>query len=181
MKVRTVRYRVPGRFAFGKQHLSGGRSGSGKWTLLREGIADFTRGRPAFGLSYEAPATDDVLLVCREDGPEDTVIPGLAADGADLDRADIIRRNMVGNDKRGFTLSDENIELIRKRLAELPSTKVMIIDPVASYVGKLRVDDNRAAELRAAVLDPLNGLAEQTDVTIILGAHLIKGNGDALD
>jgi hypothetical protein len=181
MKAKPVRYLAPGRFAFGKLHLIGGRGGSGKSTMLRKFVADLTRGRKAFGLSYDAPAPVDVLLVCGEDGPEDTIVPGLAAEDADLNRVGIIRGIMVGNKKQGFTLSAENIELIRRELANKPSIKVIIIDPIASYVGKLRVDDNRAAELRAAVLDPLNELAEEAGIAIILVAHLNKGNGDALD
>jgi RecA-family ATPase len=81
---------VPGRIAYGKVQLVAGRGGSGKSTLLRRAVADFTRGRPSFGLTYAVAGPIDVLLVFGEDGPEGTIIPGLAAESADLLRVGIV-------------------------------------------------------------------------------------------
>jgi hypothetical protein len=181
MKAKPVRYLVPGRIASGKLHLVAGRGGSGKSTMLRSAVADLTAGRPAFGLSYVSDGPIRVLLVAGEDGPEDTILPGLAAEGADLSRVELIEGVLVGDAKSGFSLSPVGIELIRERLAACPDIKLIIVDPVASYVGRLKVDDNRSGELRDAILDPLSRLAEETGAAILIVAHLNKGSGEAVD
>jgi hypothetical protein len=181
VKANPVRYLVPQRIAFGKVHLVAGRGGGGKSSLMRRAVADWTRGRPTFGLTYKAGDPIDVLLLCGEDGLADTIVPGLAAEDADLDRVQILEAVMFGDERHGVTLSPGNIELIRRKLASRPTIKVIVIDPIASYVGKLKVDDARATDLRAAVLDPLNELAESTGAAVVVVAHLNKGNGEAVD
>ncbi len=182
VKAKPVHYLVPGRIAFRKLHLVAGRGGSGKSSLFRRCVADWTAGRPTFGLDYPSPGPIDVLLLCGEDGLADTIVTGLAAEGADLSRVEFIEAVSIKGRSQEFTLSPENIGLIRKKLAEKPSIRVIIIDPIASYVGRLKVDDSRATELRAGVLDPLNALTEETGVTIVMVAHLNKGHGhDAVD
>jgi energy-coupling factor transporter ATP-binding protein EcfA2 len=181
LTAKPVRYIVPGRIARGKLHLIGGRGGSGKSTLLRALVAALSRGLPAFGLKYTPVAPIKILLVAAEDGAEDTIVPGLAAEGADLSRVEIIEGVLCGNSKSGFTLNPADVDLVRARLKECPDIALIIIDPVASYVGRSRVDDNRAGELRAAILDPLSQLAEDTGVAVLIVAHLNKGCGEAVD
>ena len=95
LKARPVRYLVPSRIARGKVTLIGGRGGSGKSTLTRSLAAAVSRGRPAFGLTYTATGCK-VLIVAAEDGPEDTILPSLLAEGADLDRVALLRGNSMG-------------------------------------------------------------------------------------
>ena len=70
--------------------------------------------------------------------------------------------------------------MVRERLLQSPEIKLIIIDPIASFVGRAKIDDHRATELRL-VLDPLNELAESTGAAILILAHLNKSSGDAVD
>jgi hypothetical protein len=58
-------------------------------------------------------------------------------------------------------------------LAKRPDVKLIVIDPIASFIGRCRIDDHKQSELRR-VLDPLSELAEKTGAAIIVVAHLNK-------
>jgi hypothetical protein len=180
LKVKPVKYLIPNRLPAGKLVLCGGRGGEGKSTLMRSIAADLSAGRCCLGLQYDNPARVKVLIVAAEDGPEDTILPGLLAEGADVSRIALLEGVRRGTAKRDFTLSPEDIGLIRDRLAKSPDIKLIIIDPIASFVGRCKINDHRATELRL-ILDPLSALAEETGVTIVMIAHLNKSTGDAVD
>ncbi|MBP3958427.1 AAA family ATPase [Gemmata sp. G18] len=177
-KVKPVRYLIPGRIPSGKLILIAGRGGSGKSTLLRSVAADLSVGRCALGLTYPNPVRAKTLIVAAEDGPEDTILPGLLAEGADLTRIAILEGVRRGSAKSDFTLSPEHVELVREQLKKSPEIKLVTIDPIASFVGRAKIDDHRATELRL-VLDPLSELAEASGVTIAMVAHLNKAGGGA--
>ena len=179
-KARPVCYLVPGRLAYGKAHTWGGRGGAGKSTAARQLAADATRGRCAFGMTYDPPGPIDVLLVSCEVGIEDAVLPDLLAKGADVGRVHLVRGITIAGKKYGFQLSPKTIEIVGQKLLANPAIKLVVIDPVASYVGG-KVDNNSATELRAAILDPLNALAESTGIVLIYIVHLNKGSGEAVD
>jgi len=179
-KVRPVKYLVPGRIPLGKLILIAAAGGKGKSTLMRSVTADISMGRCALGLVYADPIRAKVLIVAAEDGPEDTILPGLLAEGADVSRVSILEGVRRGSSKTDFTLAPEHVELVRRRLQQTPEIKLVIIDPIASFVGRSKVDDHRATELRL-VLDPLSEIAEHTGVTVVMIAHLNKSTGDAVD
>ena len=180
LKARPVHYLVPGRIARGKVTLIAGRGGSGKSILMRNLTAAITTGTCAFGLQYEAPPPGKVLLIAAEDGVEDTVLPHLLCEGADLSRVEVLDGIKAADSTSTFTLRPAHIEMLRVRVKQAPDIKAIVIDPITSYVGRADVDDHKAAELRL-VLDPLNALAEETGIAIIILAHLNKGTGEAVD
>jgi hypothetical protein len=179
-KVKPVKYLIPGRVPAGKLILCGARGGSGKSTLWRSIAAALSVGRCALGLNYPNPAHAKVMIFAAEDGPEDTILPGLLAEGADVSRIAIVEGVRRRNAKENFTLAPEDVSLLKERLTKSPDVKLIILDPIASFVGRSKIDDHRAAELRL-VLDPLSELAESTGVTIAMIAHLNKSSGDAVD
>ena len=142
--------------------------------------ADLSVSRCQAGLKYDNPVRAKVLIVAAEDGPEDTILPGLLAEGGDVTRIAILEGIKRGSAKTDFTLAPEHVELVRAKLKASPDIRLIIIDPIASFVGRAKIDDHRAAELRL-VLDPLSELAESTGVTIAMIAHLNKSTGDAVD
>jgi hypothetical protein len=180
LRVKPVKYLIPNRLPAGKLVLCGGRGGDGKSTLWRSAAADLSAGRCCFGLQYDNPVCAKVLIVAAEDGPEDTILPGLIAEGADVSQIALLEGVRRGTAKREFTLSPEDVALVRERLAKSPDIKLIIIDPIASFVGRCKINDHRATELRL-ILDPLSALAESTGVTIVMIAHLNKSTGDAVD
>jgi hypothetical protein len=182
-KVKPVKYLVPGRIPAGKLMLIAGRGGGGKSTFTRSLTAAVSAGRCALGLKYPNPVRGKVLIVAAEDGPEDTILPGLLAEGADISQIGILEGVKKGVTRTDFTLAPEHVELVRERLRASPDIRLIIIDPIASFVGRAKVDDHRATELRQ-VLDPLSELAERTGATIAMVAHLNKagaGGGAAVD
>jgi archaellum biogenesis ATPase FlaH len=179
-RVKPVHYLVPGRIPLGKLMLISGRRGSGKSTLTRRFAADLSRGRCAFGLTYDNPVTAKTLILAAEDGIDDTILPGLLAEGADLSMIAILEAVRRGSARHNFTLALQDVELLKARLAKSPDIKNVIIDPIASFVGRSRVDDHRSAELRT-VLDPLNALAESTGACVLMIGHFNKTKGDAAD
>jgi hypothetical protein len=174
--VRPVKYLIPGRLPLGKLVLAAGRGGSGKSTLLRSVAAALSVGRCALGLSYPNPVTAKTLFIAGEDGPEDTILPSLLAEGANVDRIAILEGVIERGKRQDFTLAPGHVDLIRERLARSPDIRLAIIDPIASFVGRAKIDDHRATELRA-VLDPLSELAESSGITIVMVAHLNKASG----
>jgi hypothetical protein len=174
--VRAVRWKVPGRVPRGKVILIAADGGVGKSTLVRHFVARASTGTPAFGLTYDAGAPCSILMLAAEDSFEEVVVPSLVAEGADLDR--VHRVFHLQSEPNGKTsrvhIGPEHIEELKEELLKRPDVEIVVIDPVASFVSRARIDDHKQAELRQ-VLDPLAELAEATGVTIILIAHLNKG------
>ena len=134
-----------------------GLGGAGKGMFWANVVADLTRGRPTLGMTYQPPGPIDVLLVGCEDGYSDTVIPRLMAADADLNRVHILDgiRDSKGH-VHPFSLA--YLKLLEDYLNAHPGLGLVVIDPIAGYVGRAGVKDHHDAELRS-VLEPLGDLA----------------------
>ncbi len=175
LKAKPVKWLVPGRIPCGKVTLLAADGGSGKSTLTRHLGARVTRGKPAFGMNYPDYTPGNVLLCAAEDSFEEVVIPHLVAEDADLERVARVFHVHSEPDGKVFKMHFglEHIEELKVELAKHPDVKLIVIDPIASFVGRCRIDDHKQSELRR-VLDPLSGLAEATGVAVIVVAHLNK-------
>lgn len=172
MKAKPVYWLVDRKIPSGKISLIAGIGGTGKSTLVRHLIACLTTGRPAFGLEYEAPPPVDVLLISVEDSPSDTIVPHLRAEKADLQRVHMV----LGSEQADGTVcafSLMEVGLIAKTIREMPTIKLIVIDPIMSFVGRAGLNENSSSEVRT-ILDPLMNLADETGVAILLIAHLNK-------
>jgi len=179
LKAKPVKWEVPGRFPRGKVTLVAGDGGMGKSTLVRHLIACLTTGRPAFGMDYAAADPGDVVMFAMEDGYEDVVVPHLIAEGADLTRVfrvPYVERSDNKGNKSRVHFGLEHLDGLKVELGRWPNVRLVVIDPIASFVGRCRIDDRNTGELRRA-LDPLTELAEQTGVAIIVIAHINKAEG----
>lgn len=86
----AIRWLWPGWLAKGKLHILAGAGGTGKTTLLLGLIATITTGgRWPDGSHCGEPG--NALIWSSEDDPADTLVPRLAAAGADLNRVHIIQ------------------------------------------------------------------------------------------
>jgi AAA domain/CHC2 zinc finger len=97
------------------------------------------------------------FVFSAEDGMADTIVPRLAALGAEHGRIMIGKRfrevNQSGEiTRRGFSLSHD-LPSLEKKLDRYPGTKLVIVDPVSAYMA--RIDTHKNAEVRSEVLDPL--------------------------
>jgi hypothetical protein len=154
----------------GKLVMLAGDGGHGKSTITYGIAADVSRGRPCLGLTYPAPPPADVLLINCEDDFEDTIVPRLAAAGADLKR--IHRVDGVENAQGKPTPFNLACYLAMERtLAENRNIRLVVIDPCGAYIGRAGIDDHKDSELRS-LLGPMTEIAAQADVTFLLVKHL---------
>jgi hypothetical protein len=180
-RARPVRYLVPRTIPVGKVTMVAGVGGMGKSTIMRHLIARLTSGRVAFGLDYQPDSPFDVMLASVEDSPQDTILPHLASEGADLGRVlivDGVRKDgwKPGDRTAPFDLRD--LDLVMAQFDKRPAVRLMVIDPVGSFVARSGANENSSAEVRA-LLDPLHDLADRTGVAVVLIAHLNKANNVA--
>ncbi|MDB5306623.1 MAG: hypothetical protein JWO38_825 [Gemmataceae bacterium] len=135
-----------------------------------------TAGRCAFGLNYPDPPRGKVLLVSCEDDWESTIIPRLAALGADLTK--VLRVSGVRMKADGRTM-DFHLGHFRELNALLmadPEIRLVVIDPAGAYIGRAGVNENKDADLRA-ILGPLSESANRSGATVLLVKHLNKSAG----
>jgi putative DNA primase/helicase len=167
------------RLAVGKLHLFAGDSDLGKSNTSRDIAARVSTGVEwPDGRAGCAPG--NVLIFTAEDGLADTVRPSCEALGADLDRIDVIpvvRTPSRDGElvERGFNLTTDIPQLARA-LEESSNVKLVILDPVSSYLGG--TDSYKNSDMRG-ILAPVSSLAEKYRVAIIMITHLNKGSGSA--
>jgi putative DNA primase/helicase len=172
----------PGRIPLGRLTLLVGRPGAGKSFLTVDLAARVSRATHWPDPGFDRAPLGDTLLICAEDDPADTIRPRLDANGADCRRVHLLKAAKLieadGNERSvAFDLS--NVELIRDSLARLPGCKLVIVDPIGSYLGG-RVDSHRDNEVRA-VLAPLAALAAERGVAVVLVCHTRKATASFAD
>jgi putative DNA primase/helicase len=159
-----------GRFAVGKLGLLVGLPDEGKGQVFAYIVARITRGEQ-WPCGEGIPPKGSVILLTAEDDPGDTVVPRLAAAGADLTRVHIVQMVRTGDDKRMFSLITD-LELLRKKIAEIGNVVVVLIDPLSAYLG-MKLNSFRTTDVRAA-LNPVVELAQETRVSILGIMHFNK-------
>jgi hypothetical protein len=116
-----------------------------------------------------------VVILQAEDGNDDTIVPRLMAAKADRSFVKIVQA-VETDDKdhpeRGFNLQAD-LENLGHAIEDLGSVKLIIIDPISAYLGK--VDSHNNADVRA-VLAPIAAFAERYNVAVLGITHLNKGN-----
>jgi DNA polymerase len=161
----------PGRFALKKIGLITGLPDEGKGVLLSDIIAHVTRSTAWPCGEGQAPL-GNVILLTAEDDISDTVIPRLMAAGADLARVTIIKMICETNGERMFSLVTD-LPVLRKKVAEIGGVTMIVIDPIAAYLGLGQVDSFRATDVRA-ILGPLKECAEAQRLFILGIMHFNK-------
>jgi DNA polymerase len=159
------------RFAIGKLGIIAGLPDEGKGQVLCFiGAAVSTAGLWPCGEGH-APQ-GNVLLLSAEDDPSDTVVPRLAAAGADLSRITIVGMVREGGKDRMFNLYGD-LEMLRQKIVSVGNVAAVLIDPISAYLGVGKIDSYRTTDVRA-VLAPLVSLAEELKVAIIGILHFNK-------
>jgi putative DNA primase/helicase len=97
------------------------------------------------------------------------------AAGADLSKVFVIRSVFDENRRRGFSLQAD-LERLEAEIQKRDHVRLVIIDPVSSYLGK--VDSHKNADVRS-VLEPLGEMAARLRVAVICNNHFSKGGGSA--
>ena len=178
-KIRPVKFLSKPRLARGVVTLVAGAGGSGKSTLLEDTAARGTTGRPMLGAAEAHVDPFHVIILANEDGHEDALIPRLVAAEADLEKIRLVEGirspggELIPFDIRHVPLLRE--EVVRGR-AQGRDVRLILIDPITTFVGRAGVDDHRDAQLKPA-LEALSSLAQDLDLSVVAIAHLNKGGG----
>jgi hypothetical protein len=161
----------PHRFAIGKIGIIAGLPDEGKGQLLCYVAAQVTRGGEWPCNEGQARA-GNVIILSAEDDASDTLVPRLAAAGADLSRIHIMNMVKDRDSVRMFNLVSD-LELLRKKIVAIGDVVLVMIDPVSAYFGVGKVDSFRTTDVRA-VLGPVADLAEKLKIAIIGILHFNK-------
>lgn len=174
---RPVSWLWPGVIARGKLVMIAGEPGLGK-SQLTASLASIVSSGGSWPVSTEICDPGGALILSAEDDIADTIVPRLAAAGADLDRCRILKPDINPGDRLGalcdFRL-DRDVPRLEAHLERQPASLV-IIDPISAYLGQVNSHNN--AEVRG-LLAPLSELASRYRSAIVCITHLNKGGGDS--
>lgn len=157
-----------GWLARGKMQILGGQPGAGKTTLaMRIAATVSTGGQWPDGSSA---TLGNVVVWSGEDDPADTLVPRLAASGADLDRVFFVEHVIEDNQRRSFDPS-KDISSLKRAIDEAGGAVLIIVDPVVSAVA---ADSHKNSDTRRA-LQPLVDLASEAGAALLGIHHFSKG------
>lgn len=164
------------RIAIGTITLFAGLPEGGKGFVTRDLAVRISIGN-AFPLESESQEPGDTLLVCCEDDVLRTVLPHLKESGANVERIKVL--SMLKRGKSGeiklMQLTD-HLPILHREIKQLPNPRLVIIDPLSAYLG--RVNINSHGEVYS-VLAPLIPLAQDTGVAMILNHHANKSRRES--
>ena len=189
----------PGRIALGKVTLLAGDPGLGKSLLTLDMAARVSRGgkwpgeeSSGFGIQGSGgdpevgePTTESralrpgasAIIFSDEDDVSDTIRPRLDAAGADCGRVFVVPafsgKDDNGEYRRAFELS-RDLARLDGMLARLPDCRLVVIDPISSYLGSSI--ENTNTEVRS-LLGPLAALAAARNLAVVAVTHLRKKDG----
>jgi hypothetical protein len=169
--MRAIRWFWPDRFALGKLGLIGGLPDKGKGLISADIIARRTKG-DEWPCGEGRAMKGSVIWFTAEDDIEDTVIPRLAAAGADLDRVHIVGMTKNAAGTRMFNLATD-LPLLEQKLRDIGDVVLVIIDPVSAYLGVGKINNASTTDVRG-ILAPLTRLAEEKGISIIGIMHFNK-------
>ena len=173
MEVKCIDFLWPNKLAAGALNLIAGNGGVGKGQVATWLAAKVTRGSEFPDDSGAAP-TGDVLFVSDEDNPETTILPRLIANGANVNKVNIVRG--FNKDAGTYFNLATDMQLLYDTLDKHPNIKLIIFDPLNEYIKIKNQNDESAVR---AVLTPLVRLAETKGICIIGLTHFNKKEADS--
>jgi putative DNA primase/helicase len=117
-----------------------------------------------------------VLMLIAEDDLANTVIPRLMAAKANMANVKFVTGTVrqlldtATKEERRLRL-DEDIRTVEGTLATMPGVRMLVIDPISSYLGDL--NQNKSAEMRP-LLENIKDMAKRAGITVIGIAHFNK-------
>ncbi|HEX6501646.1 MAG TPA: AAA family ATPase [Terriglobales bacterium] len=180
--IRPITWQWPNRIPSGKLTGLSGHPDTGKTNVALDVIARATTGRDWPDGAKNTTPPCNALVLAAEDSVEDTIRPRLQAAGADESRIEVIRSTYLEiADSTGqvsiqtvTTALDKDCELLRQALLSRPNTKIVLIDPITTYLGSAKWTDEQ--QIRKC-LYPLQQMAEELDVAVLLITHLNRTAG----
>lgn len=172
---------MEGYFPKGGLSVFAGQGGVGKTLLLCDLTARVTSGGEVWNADAvgECFSPGNVLFISGEDKPSTTLVPRIRVHGGDLTRVRFLSREGL----QRFMMGDGCVEFVVRELDAMGGADLVIIDPPSAFIGTVdgkRVDTHCDSDIRR-VLGPLNMLAEDRNITVILNTHINKANGKGID
>jgi hypothetical protein len=164
--MRRLRFLWEDRIVLGALTLLAGREGIGKSTVAVDIAAQVTRGRLA-GELHGQPRT--VIYVNTEDARDLTIVPRLAAAGADLDR--VVFVNAVTRDQESPLVLPLDTARLEAEIADLDAALV-VLDAATSAIDS-SLDGDRDRQMRQG-LEPIGQLAARTGCSFLGIVHFGK-------
>ena len=112
----------------------------------------------------------DVVIFSHEESPECSISPRLLANGADMGRVHFAESVIEIDGTENELDIERDIQVLDDWADELPGLRLVIFDPITSYVS---ASENSNSEVRRA-LKPLVDFAERRGVTVLALSHLSK-------
>lgn len=177
IETRTIDWLWFGFLAAGKMTLLASDPGCGKSCVTIDIAARLSRGM-SWPCDDKPNQIGETIFLTAEDDPEDTVKPRLIAAGADLDKVHILEAIREFDDdgkerQRGLNLQ-RDVEVIGQQIEKMNGVRLLVIDPISSYLGK--VDSHNNGDVRS-VLAPLQAMARKAGLAVLLITHLTKASG----
>jgi hypothetical protein len=171
---KSIEWLWPNRIAIGKQTLIGGEPGVGKSQLSAALAAAVTTGGEWPCREGRAPL-GNVVILSAEDDAADTIKPRLDAAGADVTRVYQVSavQQRDGKGRRVFNLQID-LPLLEQEIASIGNVRLVIIDPISSYMGK--ADSHKNTDVRAT-LEPVGDMAARLGVAVVSITHFAKSTG----
>lgn len=158
------------RIPLGKLSLLVGDPGQGKSFLSIYMAAQVTTGKPWPDIGVPN-LKGSVIMITAEDGIADTVRIRADAAGADVEKIRILEG--VTNEKGEFDFFNliKYLPALERAIQETKDVRLVILDPITSYLGT--IDSHKNSAVRGA-LAPLSKLAEKHKVAVVAISHLNK-------
>jgi len=163
----------PGRVPLGKLTLLAGDPGLGKSYVTLDIAARVTRGDAWPDAPLLKQTAGGVILFNAEDDVEDTIAPRLDKVAADDRFVHVVEGIRIGNKRQPFSL-ETDLPRLATLLDEHPGIRLVVIDPIGAYCGK--IDSHNNTEVRG-LLAPLAELAGHYQVAVLAVTHLSKTGG----
>jgi putative DNA primase/helicase len=168
LEAASITWVWPGWLARGKAHIIGGQPGAGKTTLAMKFAATVTTGgRWPDGTTA---TRGNVILWSGEDDPADTLVPRLAASGADLGRVFFVEGVIEGKERRPFDPA-KDIGPLKQAIEAAGGAVLLVVDLIVSAVAG---DSHKNSETRRS-LQPLLDLASNVGAALLGVTHFSKG------
>ncbi|MFC2170282.1 AAA family ATPase [Acidobacteriota bacterium] len=158
------------RIPLGKLSLLVGDPGQGKSFLSVYMAAHITTGKPWPDIG-EPNLKGSVIMITAEDGIADTVRIRADAAGADVEKIRILEGVTTEKGEFDFFNLIKYLPALEKAIHETKDVRLVILDPITSYLGI--IDSHKNSAVRGA-LTPLVQLAEKYKIAVVAISHLNK-------
>ena len=166
-RMKPIDWLMRGWFSKGQITILEGWGGMSKSTVMVDLIARMTtKGSLPDGIEMEGDPIE-VLYITGEDDPEQVILPRLVAAGGDPAKVKYWTDDFVMPD---------DLDALKEALALFPEVGLVLIDPLFSHIDS-EINTGRDTEIRRKVMDPLQDVAAEAGVCMVIARHLNKTSG----